>query len=537
MNNEESPGGKKKPLVGIEPGEAREEAPEEETAGVENKLMLKMAFSMNSFGQMSESKSQMEEEILNNKIVRFLEYGCETGGAPFECRLIETGESAVKKYGEKLFSKVRPIAEEELAKESVFWEELLDQMVNPAKYSQSIFTLVVDTYMWYMSEKELFGYLMAKYCCIPDNLSAGEQVVFEEQVLCKVRLKIILFIGEWYKKYRDLILTVEFYQTCFYEVLMVMYENTRDKKWVKDKIKLLLGYKDIGSYKHELHMVFNGLLKRQEKVKQNILRLKVKEAATVDSKLEKYEAFFNMLKNENRKLAEQICLFDFDNFRLLLPNELLVTNWRQDKKHDYAPNVIYISESFNRLSRLLTLHIIYSKNNKELVRRTDDIIRLSDNLRYLNNFNSAYSVHLAISNVWLKNYMQAAGISISSRAREAFEKQKATFSVNNGQYKLQQEQFRASYPTIPFLGLYVQQILVVCERKDTYDKEGRINLDKFTDLEKILQKIITTKNYPYDTYKPNPKIQELLRNLPSTKRTEEMIIKKFEYLIRKYEKN
>ena len=115
-----------------------------------------------------------------------------------------------------------------------------------------------------------------------------------------------------------------------------------------------------------------------------------------------------------------------------MPNELLVTNWSKDKKNDLAPNIIYISESFNRLSRLLTLYIILSKDKKEFVRRTDDVVSLSDNLRYLKNFNSAYAVHLAISNYWLQSYMERAGVSISSRAKEAFSKQKATFSVDNG---------------------------------------------------------------------------------------------------------
>lgn len=513
--------------------EGGEPADEDDGFLGENKELKKMAFSMNSLVHGPKNDEQVMEFITANKILNFLSEGDE---ADFEPKYLDSIDGAISLYGGKLFSKVRPIREDQLSKEWLFKEELLEQMLDPLKYNHSIFTLVVDTYMWYMTEKELFGHLLAKYCCVPEGLAASEQQVFEEQVLGKVRLKVILFMGEWYKKYRDLVLTGDFYQTCFYEVLKSMYIATKDKKWIKDKIKLLLGIKDVSTFKEEVIGRIKDLWTRNDKVKQNILRLNNTQLEQNDSKLEKYEVFFSMLKNESRKLAEQICLFDFENFRLVSPNELLATNWRQDKKHEYAPNVVYISECFNRLSRLLTLHIIYSKDNKQLVRRTDDIVQLSDNLRYLNNFNSAYAVHLAISNVWLKNYMESAGVAISSRAREAFEKQKATFSVNNGQYRLQQEQFRATYPTIPFLGLYVQQILVICERKDTYDQMGRINLDKFTDLEKTLQKIITTKNYPYDTYKQNLNIQALLRNLPPTKKTEELIQKRFNELIKKYEK-
>jgi len=490
---------------------------------------IEIAFSMRSFVHELKNQKLVTESVANNKLLWVLEIDRLQGNIPL--KYMDPASKIVRQYQDHLFSRVPSRSEEQLRKSNLKKEELLDCMLDPDHYNQSIFTLVVDTYMWYMTDKELFSYLLAKYCAVPLNLTTAEIIRFEESILKNTRLKILLFMTEWYKKYRDLVLTVEALQAMFSEVLLIMFVETKDKKWIREKFQLLLGFSNKETFKKDLMDRFSELVNREKRINENITRLQEND----DTRLEKYEAFFTMLKHESRRLAEQICLFDFDNFQLLLPNELLITNWSRDKKKTLAPNVMYISESFNRLSRLLTLHVILSKDKKELVKRTDDIIQLSDNLRHLNNFNSAYAVHLAISNVWLKNYMEAAEVTISSRAKEAFDKQKATFSVNNGQYKLQQEQFRATYPTIPFLGLYVQQILVVCERKSTFDSSNNINLDKFCDLEKILQKIITTKNYPYENFRGVPKIQDLLRNLPPTAKTEDQIKKKFELLIQKYE--
>ena len=507
-------------------------APPREIISEEEKVsanFIEIAFSMRSFVHELRSNSQVAQSVANNKLLWVLQLDQLQGKVPL--LYIDPAPQLVRKHACHLFSKVPTRTEDQLRQASLKKEELLDWMLDPDHYNIGLFTLVVDTYMWYMTDKELFSYLLAKYCAIPLHMHPSEQTLFEETILKKTRFKILLFLTEWYKKYRDLVLTVEALQSILSEVLLIMHVETRDKKWIREKIQLILGFSNIDTFKKDLLDRFIELANREQRINENITRLQEND----DTRLEKYEAFFSMLKNESRSLAEQICLFDFDNFQLLLPNELLITNWSRDKKKTLAPNVMYISESFNRLSKLLTLHVILSKDKNELVKRTDDIVALSDNLLLLFNFNSAYAVHLAISNVWLKNYMEAAGVHISSRAKEAFDKQKATFSVNNGQYRLQQEQFRATYPTIPFLGLYVQQILVVCERKATFDQLGNINLDKFWDLEKILQKIITTKNYPYENLRPKRQIQDLLRNLPPTARTEEQIKRRFDNLIQRYE--
>jgi hypothetical protein len=496
--------------------------------------LVEMAFNLRKGVHDFKQENRLSNIFCERKLIKVLQLTEEDGktnNLPFLPEVLEPVPKLVQKYWKSLSCKVPHIREDQLRKAWLRREELIDLMLDPEKYNSELFTLVIDTYMWYMTDQELLSYLVAKYCGVPLNINYEEKKVFISQHLSKVRIKILLFLAEWYKKYRDLVLMVEPIENVFSEALLAIFLHTEDKKWIKDKIRKLVGYSEREKFISNIKDRINDLTLRDNKINENMVKL---NQEINDDKLEKYEVFFTLLKNESRKLAEQICLFDFDNFQLLLPNELLTTNWGKDKKKEVAPNVMYISEAFNRLCRLLTLHIMLSKDFKEVVRRTDDVIQLSDNLKFLNNFNSAYAVHLAISNRWLRELMEVAGISISSRAREAYDKQKVTFAIDKGQYKLQQEQFKAPYPTIPFLGLYVQQILMVCERKATIDKNDRINIDKFWDLEEILQKIITTRNYPYEGFKPNPKIQALLRSLPPTRKTEQYISERLDKLLKRY---
>jgi hypothetical protein len=391
--------------------------------------LVEMAYNLRKGVHDFKQDNQMKSDFSEKKLIKVLKLTEEDEGpikAQFQPQILDSIPKLVENYSKFLSCKVPSIREDQLKKAWLRREELLDLMLDPEKYNSELFTLVIDTYMWYMTDQELFSYLVVKYCAIPVNINFEEKRVFISMYLSKVRLKILLFLAEWYKKYRDLVLMVKPIEDVFSETLWAMIVHTEDKKWIKDKIKKVVGYSEREKFLSNIKERFDDLTKRDNKINENMVKL---NQEINDDKLEKYECFFTLLKNESRKLAEQICLFDFDNFQLLLPNELLTTNWSQDKKKEVAPNVMYISEAFNRLTRLLTLHIMLSKDFKEVVRRTDDVIQLSDNLKFLNNFNSAYSVHLAISNRWLKELMEKAGISISSRAREAFEKQKATFSL------------------------------------------------------------------------------------------------------------
>jgi hypothetical protein len=433
---------------------------------------------------------------------------------------------------------VKALTEEELRRASLDKFQLIDLMLDPFHYRPTLFSLVVNTYMWYMTDRELFEYLLAKFTGVPEYMSPTEESNFVETVLKNLRFKIISFLKEWYKKFKDLILTCENLQTIFAEVLLTIYQETSDKAWMIKNLEFVLQCKNKESFRVILESRFQELLGREKKIDYKLKNLACEITLNLQQATEKlykkFDLFLTVLKNDPIRLAEEVSMFDFENFENLLPNELLVSNWNKGQKKELSPNIVYISEVFNRLSKLLTLYIITAKDKKSMVRRTDEVIQLTDNLILVNNFNSAYAVHLAVSNIWLKNYREVAGVEISSRARPAYEKQKVLFSVNHCQYRLQQEQFRAPFPSIPFLGLYLQQIVFVCERKHTFEKDGSLNVGKFWDIEKILQKITLMKEFPYK-FKHSPELQLMLKGIPPTDCSEAIIRFQYDHLMKSYE--
>ena len=151
----------------------------------------------------------------------------------------------------------------------------------------------------------------------------------------------------------------------------------------------------------------------------------------------------------------------------------------------------------------------------------------------MNNFNSAYAVYLALSNVWVKNYVEMAKIRICPLVLSEFEKIRQIFVIDNRQLELKRLQMSARYPMIPFLGVYLQEILYLCEKeKTTQTSTGKINIFKFRTVHKIMEKVLNIKNYPYNFYQDQGTLQ-LLETLPSSQVLETLVSKKYDILVEK----
>lgn len=61
-----------------------------------------------------------------------------------------------------------------------------------------------------------------------------------------------------------------------------------------------------------------------------------------------YKDFFGLVEKNPVALCEQLCLFNFTNVNEVFLSELVDNNWTKDNKFLLSPNLLYISEVFDR---------------------------------------------------------------------------------------------------------------------------------------------------------------------------------------------
>lgn len=412
--------------------------------------------------------------------------------------------------------------------------ELVHLVTNPDFYNEKLYSVMTNTYQWFMSEKELFEILICRfYPPKPPNLSSSESKQYMKSRK-NIQMKVMIFIGRWFRKYKDIIITVEELQTIFRELVYIIFKNsTVNEAWVFSHLKEILNKLEISS-KVKLDNALRNWEQQIFQRNRDLNTYKIPKNRIPEGILSHFELIFRSLSKEPEILCQQICEMDFENFKSVHPNEMIDSNWTKKESQLLSPNIVYICEVFNRLSKLFTFFVMcHPKKRKQMNKRVEWVVNLAHLLLLNRNFNSAYSVYLSLRNVWLKNYMDlhAKKIKLGSSTLKKLEILKDIFKVDKRQKRLREEQIKSKFPSIPFMGVYLQQILFLGEIEKTFNKEGLVNYKKFKQVNDIMERVLNMKQYPY-SFKKSKGIIKLMGSLPNAGDMEDYIAEVYQTLIR-----
>lgn len=442
-----------------------------------------------------------------------------------ELTMLSPIEDIRLKYRDSTFSVSKKV---HLSEERFFDKHTLIYCVtDPNFFDPKLFSTLINTYQWFMSEQELFELLLSRFSPItPENLSHTESIRFE-QIQRKIKMKVLIFMKDWFKKYKDLIITVEELQKFFRELIYLIYHSTKADSWVIHHLKVILKELEISSEKK----LFRALHNREQQIFKRLqdlssYQIPKKEGDLIKSIFKDFSQFFEYISSFPDALSRQLCILDYDNFQRVYPNEVIDSNWTKRERHLLSPNIVYISDVFNRLSKMLTFYVLcHPKKKRKMAKRVEEVIFLAKRLIEHRNFNSGYAVYLSLRNVWLKNFLDlnSKKIKISASAKKSYEEIQDIFKVEMRQRHLKELQLKAQFPTIPFLGVYLQSILYICEMEKTFNKDtGQVNYKKFRDIDTIIERILSVRNYPYEFTKTKS-LMKLLRVMPNAEELEKQI--------------
>lgn len=194
-----------------------------------------------------------------------------------------------------------------------------------------------------------------------------------------------------------------------------------------------------------------------------------------------------ILDIDSEEVARQMTLIEQKLFRKIKPWEYLGLGWIKNEKETKSPNILIMVNRFNEVSQWVATEICRVDNLKNRVKIMQKFIEIACKLRALNNFNGCVEIvsGLNCSSVSrLKNTINALPqkcVSILLELQEIVQR--------NKQYsRLRKEIHTCSPPCVPYLGLYLQDLIAVEESIQDTD-QGLINCLKKKELGSIIREI------------------------------------------------
>ena len=222
------------------------------------------------------------------------------------------------------------------------------------------------------------------------------------------------------------------------------------------------------------------------------------------------------LELDEEEIARQLSLLDWESFRKIKPTELLNQAWSKPKLKHRAPNVLAFIAQFNRTSAWAATEILSAPNIRERIRVVTKLIKISEKLTAMNNFNSVMSISAAL-NCSSVSRLKHTFAELSPYALKG-KKDLEELVSSDGNFKVLRQRIAAidpnTTPCIPYLGFILSDLTFTDENPDKIN--GMINFGKRVLVYKIIHGLLSRQTTPYN-FQPVQQIVRILKKAPLKK--------------------
>lgn len=216
---------------------------------------------------------------------------------------------------------------------------------------------------------------------------------------------------------------------------------------------------------------------------------------------------------DEEEIARQLSLMDWEYFSKIKPTELLNQAWSKPKLKHRAPNVLAFIAQFNRTSTWAATEILSAPNIRERVKVVTKLIKISEKLTQMNNFNSLMSISAALncSSVSRLKHTFAELPPNAAKGKKDIDE----LVTSDGNFKILRQRIAdinpATTPCIPYLGYVLSDLTFTDENPDKI--QGMINFNKRVMVYRIINGILSRQTTPFN-FQPVQQIVRILRKVP-----------------------
>ena len=412
-------------------------------------------------------------------------------------------------------------------------DDLIYKLAHDFEQNSNIFTIVLYTYRMYITERQLFQKLIERFKVqIPINLTESEKNQFLENVISKVQIKILLFIKFWFRLYGYQLLNDKKLEELFTELLYIIFTHKNAGRWIFLPLSQIftewdnLEYQEKNMKTHFVIPTLNSKAGNSSLGKPLPSKINFPSSMHLIS-LPEYFVPLPLILQYSHLLAKQFCLFDVENYKKLKLHELYDKNWTKANKYELSPNITYIIEMTNRISRLISYFILMNRQNKFRIVLYQYLIDLCHQLLEFHNFNTSYAVYAGLTCGPIDRLKRMIEEKLLNEQpprdyKSKLERLKSIFSTKNNLHNLRNIQDSAVLPCIPYLGVYLHELFFLDDAYQTYadDDNYHLNYAKLKQIAENYNRIFNFKESKYHFHRADV-IMNYIKGIPAI--SEELI--------------
>jgi len=213
------------------------------------------------------------------------------------------------------------------------------------------------------------------------------------------------------------------------------------------------------------------------------------------------------------EVARQIAINSFKVYSKILPLEFFNLGWSRREKADQCPNLLKMIEKFNILSNWTAQNIVYPVKLQDRLANLIWFTQLSEELMKLNDIHSTVAVHRGIHVPEVKRLTRTwKALPESWATRMQIVK---NLTQERGDFEMLRFRIQNSgTPVVPYVGLYLRDLVKIEENYPTYSENGLIHFTKCRKIGQLIGELQVYQKSGHDClFETLPEVQDWIDNL------------------------
>ncbi|KAL0491159.1 hypothetical protein AKO1_010017 [Acrasis kona] len=355
-----------------------------------------------------------------------------------------------------------------------------------------------------------------------DDFYKRNRYLFEDFIkthLEKIRLRIGVTIKHWlsnyYKDFRDDKESRKLLQAFTFRELNVTFMES-----LSERLKTL--YDE--HYKRRDTFTAQQIERLQEMHTLKQLKDKKEQKFSSKFKLEiKGNKIVNTLSSDSLKnlpmnafkstdLVASLTIIAFNIFKRIRPSELLNQAWMKDDKRTYAPNIVASIQRSNDVAQWVATEILLQKDIKDRAKVLKKFIKCAYKCEKVKNYNTMQDILSGLNTNPIHRLTKTWDL-LEEDIRAHFDRLNEIVNPKKSYAGLRNAcKLVGNSPCLPYIGIYLTDVLFIEDGNKDNDKDGFINFAKRRLLGNIIRDLQMYQVNGYDL-KEQPVIRERLITL------------------------
>ncbi|KAI8809147.1 ras guanine nucleotide exchange factor domain-containing protein [Cladochytrium replicatum] len=212
---------------------------------------------------------------------------------------------------------------------------------------------------------------------------------------------------------------------------------------------------------------------------------------------------------DNYVIANQLNLMEFEIFTNIKPRDFLQHIWSRKRSQTVTASI----EHFNKLSGWVITRILTNKKLKNRAKMLEKFMKIAQILRDSNNYNSLMAIMAGINSLVIFRLKQTRRLIENTPAYRQYESLQELMGTESGFGRYRAALKASEMPCIPYLGVFLRDLVYSHEAYKDRKPDGTINLPKFLLLGDLIMMMKSFQVRPYNITK-EPYIRALIVDQP-----------------------